>query len=240
MPMKLEILFPEFCNLFGDSANVRYLRQCLPEAEFIETPLRETPRFVSEAVDFLYLGPMTERTQEKVIEKLRPFAGRLEELIEGGTVMLFTGNAIEVLGEYIENEDGSRIEGLGLLPLTAKRDMMHRHNSIFVGTFEGREFVAFKSQFTMGYPGEGAQGLFPRKKGVGLNKKCEFEGLRKNNFFGTYLLGPILLMTPDFTRCLLDAMGAKDAPLAFEGEVRAALEARLKDFYANEHDVWGH
>lgn len=236
--MKLELLFPEVCNLFGDVANMRYLRACLPQAEFVETPLREDPCFAREAVDLLYLGPMTEHTQEQVIEKLRPYRQRLKQMMDGGAAMLFTGNAMEVLGSYIENEDGSRIEGLGLLPLHAKRDMLHRHNSIFVGDFEGKEFVAFKSQFTMAWPEEGAQGLFPRKKGVGLHKQCAYEGLRRGNFFGTYLLGPILLMAPDFTRALLDAMGAEDAPLALEAEVRAGQKARLQDFYANEHDIW--
>lgn len=237
--MKLEILFPERCNLFGDLANVRFLQRCLPDAQFTQTALRDEPLFVREKPDFLYLGPMTERGQEEVIGKLSPYRARLAELLEEGTVCLFTGNAMEVLGSFIENEDGSRIEGLGLLPLHAKRDMMHRHNSIFVGAWAGEEFVAFKSQFTMGFPEEGAQGLFPVKKGVGLNKKCDFEGLRLHNFFGTYLLGPLLFMNPAFARDLLDLMGAKDAPLAFEEDLRAALTARVKDFYANEHDIWG-
>lgn len=237
--MTVEVLFPEVCNLFGDVANMRYLRRCLPQAEFVETPLREEPYFVSHPVDFLYLGPMTERTQEKVIEKFRPHRARLEELIESGTVCLFTGNAMEVLGSFIENEDGSRIDGLGLLPLHARRDMMHRHNSTFLGEYGGREFVAFKSQFTMASPEEGALGLFPVKKGVGLEKGCAFEGLKKNRFYGTYLLGPVLLMIPDFTRTLLADLGLPDAPLAFQEELEQSLAARVKDYHANEHDIWG-
>ena len=236
--MTVEILFPEVCNLFGDVANMRYLRQCLPQAEFIETPLREEPTFAAHPVDFLYLGPMTERTQEKVIAKLAPLRQRLEELIEGGTVCLFTGNAMEVLGSFIENEDGSRIAGLGLLPLHAKRNMMHRHNSVFLGEYAGREFVGFKSQFTMATPEEGAQGLFPVKKGTGLGEKVPFEGLVKNHFYGTYLLGPVLLMVPDFVRTLLADLGLPDAPLAYEQELEESLAARVKDFHANEHDIW--
>ncbi len=237
--MTVEILFPEVCNLFGDVANMRYLRRCLPQAEFIETALREEPYFAGHPVEFLYLGPMTEGAQEKVIEKFKPLRQRLEELIDGGTVCLFTGNAMEVLGSFIEKEDGSRIQGLGLLPLHARRDMMHRHNSVFLGEYAGREFVAFKSQFTMATPEEGAQGLFPVKKGTGLEKGCAFEGLRKNRFYGTYLLGPVLLMIPDFTRKLLEDLGLPQAPLAFEAEVEEALAARVKDFHANEHDIWG-
>ena len=37
--MKLEYLYPELGNLYGDSANMRYLRKSLPEADYIETHL---------------------------------------------------------------------------------------------------------------------------------------------------------------------------------------------------------
>ena len=30
--MKIEVLFPEFCNLFGDAYNMVYLEKTLPEA----------------------------------------------------------------------------------------------------------------------------------------------------------------------------------------------------------------
>ena len=130
--MKIETLFPEFCNLFGDISNIKYLKKCLPEAEFIDSPIDQEPAFVKEDVNLIYLGPMTERTQEKVINKLQPYKERIIELINKGTVFLFTGNALEVLGKYIENEDGSKIEGLGIFDVYAKRDMMHRHNSLCV------------------------------------------------------------------------------------------------------------
>ena len=107
--MRIEILFPETANLFGDLGNVRYLRSCLPQGEFVETALNEEPRFLTEPMDLVYLGPMTERTQEKVIEKLMPHKERIRELIEQGRVFLFTGNALEVLGTSIEKEDGSKI-----------------------------------------------------------------------------------------------------------------------------------
>ena len=149
--MKVEILFPEFCNLFGDMFNMKYLKMCLPNAEFIETALDERPRFVDEDINLIYLGPMTEKTQEKVIARLGKYKDRIEELIEKDVVFLFTGNAIEVFGKYIENEDGSKIEGVGIFDVYSKRDMMHRHNSYFIGKYEDIEVVGFKSQFTMLY-----------------------------------------------------------------------------------------
>ncbi len=229
--MKIEVLFPEFCNLFGDLFNVKYLEKCLPEAQRVDTPLSGQPLFVQEAPSLIYMGPMSERSQEKVIAKLKPYRQRLEELVQEGTAFLLTGNALEVLGNSIEQEDGSQIPGLGLLPLRARRDMMHRHNSVFLGDWQGQEVIGFKSQFTMAWPEEKAQGLFPVKKGVGLNPKEGFEGLRRQNLFATYLLGPVLLMNPGFTRSILKAMGAEAPSLALESVVQTAWESRIRDFH---------
>lgn len=252
--MKIEILFPEFCNLFGDLSNMRYLQKCLPSAEFIETPFEAEPLFLTEPVSLVYMGPMTERTQERIIEKFLPHRDRIKKLIENGTCFLFTGNAMEVLFRAIYTPTGEQVEklnlspiqlpklkrekicpmteisGLNILPLTAKRDMLHRHNSTFLGKFDGTEIMGFKSQFTLAYPDKEINGLFDVTKGVGLNAECNFEGVRVGNFFGTYLIGPILVLNPCFTRHLLVCMGVKSPTIAFEKEAEAAYEKRLKDF----------
>jgi len=226
--MKVEILFPEFCNLYGDLKNADYLRRCLPQVEFVETALYDDPAFLTEDVSLLYMGPMTERTQEKIIEKFMPHKKRIHQLMEGGTVFLFTGNAFEIMGRYIENEDSTRIEALGLFELYAKRDMMHRHNSSFMGIYEDTTILGFKTQFTMSYPIGGEHPFIQVKKGVGLNPSCKYEGIHYRNFFGTYLIGPILIMNPAFTKKLFAILG--EGTLAYEKEGTAAYEKRLQDF----------
>ena len=226
--MKIEVLFPEFCNLFGDIFNMKYLKMCIPKAEFIETALDEVPTFVNEDVNLIYLGPMTEKTQEKVIAKLLPYKERIEELIEKNVLFLFTGNALEVLGKYIENEDGSKIEGLGIFDIYAKRDMMHRHNSLMVGKFEDIEIIGFKSQFTMMYGDNSNIYFLEVEKGIGLNKESKLEGIKKNNFIGTYVIGPILILNPLFTKKVMKILGAEQE-VALEEDVMAAYEERLKE-----------
>ena len=71
--MKIEVLFSEVCNLSGDFQNVEYLRQTLPESEFIFTALTEEPAFLNERPDMIYMGTMTEAIQRRVIEKLMPY-----------------------------------------------------------------------------------------------------------------------------------------------------------------------
>lgn len=226
---KIEILFPEFCNLYGDISNMKYLKKCIPNATFIETSFDEDLAFTNRDISLIYLGPMTEKMQEKVITKLKPYKEKIEELIEKGVIFLITGNAIEIFGEYIENEDGSKIEGLGIFNINAKRDMMNRHNSIFVGKYEDIDIVGFKSQFTFAY-GDNEEKYFAKvEKGIGLNKDSKYEGICKNNFIATYLIGPILILNPLLTKKIIKKMGIEKEEIAFEKDIMAAYEQRLKE-----------
>lgn len=131
--VKIEVLFSEVCNLYGDLFNIKYLEKCLGEnCEIYYTNISDEPKFVKEDVNMIYMAPMTERTQELVIKKLLPYKERIQELIDKNVVFLLTGNAPEVFGKYIENEDGSKIEALGILDLYAERNMMARHSSMFL------------------------------------------------------------------------------------------------------------
>lgn len=228
--MTIEVLFPEFCNLFGDLSNVEYLKKSLPDAVFIETSMEDEPVFATGPVNLIYLGPMTEHIQERAITKLMPLKNRLLELIDSGTVFLFTGNALEVMGSYIETEEGTQIPALGIFDTYAKRNMMQRHNSNFLGRYEDMEIMGFKSQFTMSYPKTEDNGFILAEKGIGLNKKCAYEGIKYKNFFGTYLIGPILILNPCFTKKLFSLLGLEDVKPAFETEVTEAYNKRLRDF----------
>lgn len=227
--MKIEILYPEVCCLYGDLMNIDYLRRALPEAEVVRTSLKTPPAFLSGDVDMICLCSMTERAQEFVTEALRPHIEKIEALIDSGTIFLVTGNALEIFIGSIENEDGSRIEALGLFDLVAKRRMMDRYNSLYLGKFGEIDIVGFKSQFAHAY-GDDADGLFETVRGAGRNPGVRPEGIRKNNFMATYVLGPLLILNPPFTKYILGLLGASERPLAFEEAAMDSYELRLKEF----------
>lgn len=227
--LRIEVLFPEVCNLYGDMGNIQYLRYCYPDAEFIETALTETPAFAESKVDMIYLGSMTERLQEKVIAKLCNYKAELATCIDNGTVILFTGNAYELMGAYIE-DDGRKIEGLGFFDYYSKRDMMNRHFSVVLAEFEGKNIVGFKDQFSMSYNNAEDVAFMSIVKGEGWNSGASFEGVRKNNFFGTYLLGPFLIMNPEFTKYLMSLLGSENPQLAFEAAITDAYIKRVHEF----------
>lgn len=226
--MKIEILFPEFCNLFGDSGNVRFLKQCLPEAEFIETPITQEPAFATQKVDLIYMGPMSETAQIKVIAALTPFKEQLETLIHQDVPMLFIGNACEVLCQTIETP-AQPITGLGILPYTAKQEMIKRYNGLTMGTFEDMTILGFRSQFTFGYGDNQDTPFLKVIRGAGLHPESQYEGFRIHNLIATYLLGPILVVNPQFTHWLFQTMGC-DRPLPFEDQLIKAYDIRLKEF----------
>ena len=234
--MKIEILYPEFCNLNGDMGNIKYLKKCLPEAELIETSINDKPKFIQQSdISLVYMGTLSERSQEIVITKLKPYTELIKQKIEQNQLFLFTGNSVEILGKYIENEDGSRIEALGIFDIFAKRNMMHRHNSFFLGKYKEIEILGFKSQFTMLYGNNEENYFIKTDMGIGINEQTKLEGIHQNNFFATYIIGPILVLNPYFTLELLKLMGVKKPKLAFENEVIEAYKIRLKKFKTIEN-----
>ena len=229
--MKVEILFPEICNIYGDFGNIMYLKQCLPNAEFIETELNAKPKFVEEDIDLVYLGSMTEKMQEKIVKKLEAYKDTIEKQINDGKAFLFTGNSFELLGKYIENEDGSKIECLGIIDIYSKREMFNRYNSLFLGEFEGIKIVGYKDQFAHQY-GNNSDKYFAKViRGIGLNRESKLEGIKINNFIGTSILGPILVLNPSFTEYLIkNVLKAEDGQVAFKEDAIAAYNKRLEEY----------
>ena len=227
---KVEILFPEICNLFGNMYNIKYLQETTDEIEVINTELTQKPKFLDEKVDMVYIAPMTEKSQELVINALRQYKDEIKKKIDENQIILAIGNALEIFGDYIENEDGSKIEALGLTGLYAKRDMMHRYNSLFLGEFENMKIEGFKSQFSMSYGDDSQNYLFEAIRGDGLNKETKFEGIKINNFMGTYVLGPLLVVNPQFTKYILKLMDINVEKVAFEEIANKCYDIRLKEF----------
>lgn len=224
---KVELLFPELCNIYGESYNVEYLRRCSDEIEVINTNHMDTPAFVNEDVDMIYLGCTTERKQEQIIGILSQYRDRIIELIDKGVIFLATGNAVEIFGNYIEDA-GRKINALGIFDFYSVRYMRRdRHNSQFIGTFDDITVLGHRSQFSFAY-GDFDDNFIDIQKGIGMNPDTKKEGVRRNNFYGTYSLGPFLILNPLFAKKLMRIMGIDDT-LCFEKEIVEAYEYRLTE-----------
>ena len=233
--MKIEVLFPEICNLYGDLFNVTYLKDCLPEAEVINTSLSDEPLFVSERPDLIYMGTTTERGQVLAIEALSKYKDRIKECIDTGVNFLVTGNAMEIFFKEIIEGGAKVCDGLGLMDFVARREARKRFNCLYLGDFKAGEetikIVGFKSLFGFAYGDNKDCALFDTERGDGLNKECKGEGIRINNFFATHITGPLLVLNPSFTKWYIKNMfGVENAELAYEEAAMDAYNLRVKEY----------
>ena len=232
--MVVEILFSEICNNNGDGQNITYLQATLPQADFIFTSLLDTPYFVNNTPDIIYIGSMSENTQRKVIEKLTPYKSRLIELIEANTPILATGNAGEIFCAKIDYiTEKITTNGLGIFNCTVKTDWFNRYHAKVLGSLDEIAIVGFRAQFSFIYGDNSNEYFIKCQRGVGINPDSKLEGLRKNNLICTSLLGPILPLNPLFCEYFIGLTGVK-VSAAYREAAMNAYTQRLKEFSAPE------
>lgn len=232
----IEILYPEFCSIYAERYNVDYLLRSSSELKLIETEHGDAPAFTRGESDMVYLGCTPEKHQESIIELLRPYKENILEEIDKGTIFLITGNAIEIFGNAIKDEDRT-IPCLSMFDFESIRYMNEfRHNSQFVGktNLDGEEMplIGHHSQFSFAY-GDFSNHFIDIEIGIGMNPDTKLEGIKKNNFYATYSLGPFLILNPLFAKYLLRLMNLPDS-LAYEKEIIEAYEYRKRQLIRNK------
>lgn len=235
--MKIEVLFPETANLYGDLFNVKYLAECMPDAEIVNTGFKDRPLFADEVPALIYMGTTTERGQQLAIEALKPYKERIEYLIDNNTCFFITGNALEIFGKTISEEGVKVCDGLGILDITSDRNKRVRYNSLYLGEFSDESLekpikvAGFKSLFGFAEGDNKEKYFLNTLRGDGINLKVKEEGIRINNFFATYVTGPFLVLNPPFTKWLMrNVLGADNAELAFEEAAMDAYNSRIKEY----------
>lgn len=228
--MIIEVMYPRIAQLFGDQGNVDYLRKCLPQAHFRFCDLNSTPYFAHHAVDMVVMGSSSEHVQLLMIEHLLPYRDRILKLIDEGVFFLVTGTSFDLFGHSIQDDEGIVHPALHLFDYTVVQDRMNRFNSFVLGHHKGIELVGFKSQFTRVYPRSELPSMMKILRGEGYNPDERYEGIHRNNFYATQMLGPILILNPFFTLNLLKQLGLKNYKLPYHEAVIHAYQKRLQEF----------
>lgn len=228
---RIEVLFEEFANLYGDRGNIHYIKEVGKDVEVIYTGLKDKPKFLTEHMDLVYLGPTTEEAQGKLADILAKYKEEIKEKIEEGTNFLVVGNSLELFGDYIEKIDGSKIKGLGIFDVYAKRITRLRHNDLVMGhtVIGNMEIVGFKNQMSHLY-GVDNNYFLNLEYGCGRNKETKKEGIKYKNFIGTYVIGPILALNPDFASNLMDICNIKEDETILKEDAILAHDKRVREF----------
>ena len=235
--MKIEILYPELCCLYGDKGNTKFLKQCLPEAQFIETGLNDKPAFLSEEIDLCCMYSMSEKSQELILSRLQQWKNEIAAACESGkTLFLLLGNAMELFGQYIQREDGSKVDGLGIFQTHTVRHAPNRFNTLIKAAFENMTLLGYTSRFADTFGISEDIALCRVEIGSGSDPKSKLEGIRSGRVIATYLLGPLLVANPDFSKWLLTQLGV-EPKLPFEDALYLAYETRRKEFQRTDLEL---
>lgn len=229
--MKIEILYPEICNLYGDLANVTYIEKQFPTAKIYKTSILDTPKFINSKnnISLVYIGSSTENYQRIIIDALKPYKENIINYINDGHILIATGNALSIFGKQIVGD--TNIECLNIFDFKTEENLNKRHNSLFLGKFLDIEILGFKSQFNFIYVDKNNNYNFIElEKGVGNSPTSHNEGIKYKNFYGTSLLGPFLILNPYFMKYILKILNQNDT-LIYEEAMLDAYQYRLKELH---------
>jgi CobQ-like glutamine amidotransferase family enzyme len=131
------------------------------------------------------------------------------------------------------------VPGLGIFDFSTTVNMFGRFTGKVMGTIDAipQPIVGYKSQFSTLSSAPNVPGFLAADRGIGRNRTTAIEGVRVNNFIGTSLIGPVLVMNPHFTESLLRSIDPTRQPTLAQRELAiAAYDARVRDF--NDSARW--
>ena len=203
--LKAAWLFPDILYLHGERGNILALQRVASAAGLTLTVDRidyETTDFDPMAYDFIFCPPGEIASFETLIQWFLPYKSAFTEFIEAGKVLLVTGTSQCLFGNKICREDGTVIEGLGLIDCDySERKAVYGDDLYFRAYYgDGEEMEIFGSQIQMMdvYSREPAFGDLIY--GFGNTGKDRQEGVLKKNSIFSNTLGPILVLNPWLTK----------------------------------------
>lgn len=209
--LKILHLYYDIMNMYGESGNIMALKDALDKEKVkykIDCKsLHDKINFLE--YDFIYIGTGQEESYSLVLEDLKKYKEDLKKYIESNKILLATGNALDLFSDlqilkFKSNKEDFRIIG----EQTYTSDLIKHY---IIG-FQNRNTVIKENLETP---------LFKVTNGTGYTPNEKEEGIRKNNFYGTYLLGPLLIRNP----------------YLLEYFVRTLLENKKMPYKALSHDI---
>lgn len=204
--MKILHLYYDLMNLYGDYGNVVVLNKHLND-QGIKTIVDK--KSINDEInfkdyDFIYCGSGTEKNEEVARIDLLKRKDSFVEAVNNGSIILFTGNAMELLGEYIDDK-----EALKLVPFETRTSNNRYTGDVIVSNNEIGEVVGFINKCSIISRGEDNR-LFKYIFKDSNLKDNDYEGFKLNNIYGTHIIGPVLVKNPNFMKAIVTKLGLKD------------------------------
>ncbi|CAM3722752.1 type 1 glutamine amidotransferase [Alicyclobacillus pomorum] len=195
-PLCIAHLYPDLLNLYADKGNILTLKRRLEwrglEAQVTLVTSSEEAR--PGDYDLVLLGGGSDREQEIVSRTLRRSRDEWKAAVEDGLPLLAVCGGYQLLGEYYQLPDGTKVPGLELLDMVTVAGSPRLIGNVAIESDECGTIVGFEN-----HGGRTTHHHAPLGKvisGHGNNGTDGHEGVRYKNVFGTYIHGPLLPKNP--------------------------------------------
>lgn len=184
MKITIGYLYHDLLNLYGDSGNIKTLLYHLKE-QGIETNVKYmsiNDKKEFNDVDILYIGSGTDDNLLVALDDIKKDKDKLKKYIDDKKFILSTGNSVELFGNYIVSD--KKIEALGLF------DYVSMHQKRIVKDIKVKTNII--NEDIIGFENH-----------IGNILSNEDSIIKIDNFYGTYIIGPILVRNPKFCSYLI-------------------------------------
>ena len=232
MKLTIAYLYYDLLNLYGEKGN---LKEIIKELENQQIDYEIKYLSINDSLSFkdydlVIMNAGTENNQKIVIKHLQKYKKDIKDMIENNKFFLITGNSVDLFGKsLIENNKKHKLLGVFKYDVirTEKRIV---NDSLFIKD-ENELIIGFQNQSS--YMSEVKYPLFKCVVGFGTNN--EFEGIHYKNFYGTYLIGPLLVRNPNFFKEFFKQLIlSKDPNYKFK-EFDLYLETKAYDEFVSLH-----
>jgi CobQ-like glutamine amidotransferase family enzyme len=198
MELRVLSLYPEQMNIYADRGNIIFLRRRCEwrGIGFSHSGVGPGESFDPSAHDLLYIGGGQDRDQKAVAaDMVATKEGAIAAAADDGAALLAVCGGYQLLGHSYQMGTAT-LPGLGLADLETVREPGPRligNVAIEVDLGTGPRLIAgFENHGGRTYLGPNATPLGRVVSGHGNNDRDGYEGVRRDNVFGTYLHGPLL------------------------------------------------
>lgn len=197
-------LYYDLLNLYGENGNIKALKKAFEDqgvkVKICFVTLDDELDFKN--YDLVYMGAGTEENQNLILPHLLKYKDIIKEEIEGGKFYFITGNAINLFGSYIIDSKDKKKNTLNVFRFYSKEEIFRmKDECIMKCSFLKSSVIGFQNQQTV--MKDNNKHLFEVVKGVGSYPKSNNEGILYKNFYGTYVIGPILVRNPELLEYLV-------------------------------------
>ena len=182
--IKVLHLYYDLLNLYGENANSKALIKRLENQNIkVMVDFKSVKDKINfDEYDFIYVGSGSLESMEIAKEDFKRLKKDIKKYIDDNKFILATGNSLELFDSILDYK-------------TKQIDFRIVGDQVFESNNINKLVIGFQNRTSVIYDNK-ENTLFKVKNGTGFNPESLDEGIRHNNFFGTYLLGPILIRNP--------------------------------------------